>query len=339
MRAQRILAVIPGRQDGQTFIFAHRQVAQLRRLGFDVTTFSLLERTNPRGLLQEARRFRAMVQSWSPDVVHAHYGTVTALFAALLSRRPLVISFRGTDLNPSSEHSSLRGAVSRWMSQGAALFAREIICVSPQLRGRLWWRRNRVHVILDGVDPTEFYPIERDEARRRLGWSIGERIVLFNHGAARAPNKRRDLVEGALALLRERLPEVRLVVMEGEVPGDLVPLYVNAADAVVLASDFEGSPNIVKEAIACAVPVCSVDAGDVSELLAGVSASVVVERSAAAIAAGLEPLLRMPQRSNGPYFAERYSTSAHVARVAEILRVAGAARCARSNATVDNVQQ
>jgi len=137
MRAQRILAVIPGRQDGQTFIFAHRQVAQLRRLGLDVTTFSLLERTNPRGLLQEARRFRAMVQSWSPDVVHAHYGTVTALFAALLSRRPLVISFRGTDLNPSSEHSSLRGAVSRWMSQGAALFAREIICVSPQLRGRL----------------------------------------------------------------------------------------------------------------------------------------------------------------------------------------------------------
>lgn len=316
----RVLAVIPGSGQGQALIFAHRQVAQLERLGTQVETFSLQSRTNPVSLVREACRLRRRIKVFDPVVVHAHYGTVTALFCALFARRPLVITFRGTDLNPSSEFSRLRGGVSRWMSQIAALFAAEIICVSTELRQRLWWRRAGVHVIPTGVDVEQFHPMARDTARVRLGWSATDRIVLFNHGNSRTPNKRRDLVDAAMTRVTAEIRGARLVVMAGDVAGDEVPLYMNAADVLVMASDFEGSPNVVKEALACGTPVCSVDVGDVRAMLADVSSCAIVERTPAAIAAGLISLLRVPQRSNGPAFSERYAAQTHLPQVLRVLR-------------------
>jgi glycosyltransferase involved in cell wall biosynthesis len=322
----RVLAVIPGSGQGQSFIFAYRQVTQLKRLGAQVETFSLLSRTNLVSLLREARRFRQQVKAFNPHVVHAHYGTVTALFCALFAFRPLVITFRGTDLNPSSEFSKVRGGLSRWMSQIAAVFAAEIICVSPELRQRLWWRRASVHVIPTGVDVEQFYPMERDAARSRLGWSAADRIVLFNHGSSRAPNKRRDLVEAAMTMVAARIPSARLIVMEGDVAGDQVPLYMNAADVLVMASDFEGSPTVVQEALACGTPVCSVDVGDTRTMLADVSSCVIVERTPEAIAEGVISSLRVPQRSNGPAFAERYAAELHLPKVLRVLREPRSAR-------------
>jgi glycosyltransferase involved in cell wall biosynthesis len=331
----RVLAVIPASGQGQALVFAHRQVAQLKRLGAQVETFSLLSRTNLVSLVGEARRFRQQVKAFNPHVVHAHYGTVTALFCALLALRPLVITFRGTDLNPSSEFSKVRGSLSRWMSHTAAVFAAEIICVSSELRQRLWWRRASVHVIPTGVDVEQFYPMERHAARSRLGWSAADRIVLFNHGSSRAPNKRRDLVDAAMTMVAARIPSARLIVMEGNVAGDEVPLYMNAADVVVMTSDFEGSPNVIKEALACGTPVCSVDVGDTRTMLADVSSCVIVERNPSAIAEGLISLLGVPQRSNGPDFAERYAVQTHLPKVLRVLREARSSRACASDRDVD----
>src|ERR1700730_11991642 len=235
-------------------------------MGAEVETYFLEARVNPLGLLKGAVRFQRLIRTVRPNVVHAHYGTVTGLFSIFRSRLPVVITFRGSDLNPSSEFSSLRGIVSRVLSHLAALWAAEIICVSKELRGRLWWCRRKVEVVPSGVDLEEFRPMNRDAARLRLGWSPDERLILFNHGLGRTPNKRLDLVEAAGALLRGRIPTIRLVVLEGSVPIDRVPEYLNASDAVVVASEHEGSPNIVKEALACNVPVCSVRVGDVAEM-------------------------------------------------------------------------
>ena len=316
----RILAVIPGAEQGEGFIFARRQVQMLRRFGAQVHTFFLSSRTHPAEIAREALRFRRTIRDFRPDVVHAHYGTVTGLFCATLSSCPVAITFRGTDLNPSSEFGWFRAAVSRLVSQIATPLAREIICVSAELRQRLWWGGRRACVIRSGVDTADFYPITRGEARQRLGWPNEPRIVLFNLGAAKAPNKRFDLVTEAVALVRQKLPSVRLVVMEGNVPGARVPLYINASDAVVMASDFEGSPNIVKEALACNVPVCTVRVGDVEEMLAGVRNCEIVERRSDSMAAALTRMLEHPQRSNGRDFLERYSAEALNRQVFEVLQ-------------------
>lgn len=329
MSKLQVIGVIPGVEASEGFIFARRQVQQLRAMGVDITTFFLETRTDPFELIRAGLRFRKLVRRLSPDLVHAHYGTVTSLFCVLFSPVPVVITFRGTDLNPSSEFSWLRGVTSRWFSQISALFAREIICVSEELRQRLWWRKARVELACDGTDVNEFIPIPRDEARDRLGWSRTERVVLFNHGAAKSPNKRRDLVEHAVNLVRERLPSVRLHALEGQVPGRDMPLYMNASDVVVMASRFEGSPNVVREALACNVPVCSVRVGDVPEMLAGISNCVLVEPTPESMAEGLYTLIKSPVRSNGREFAARFSADAHVKRVFDVLQRAAAGTAGR----------
>nr|MDP9115023.1 glycosyltransferase [Acidobacteriota bacterium] len=226
----------------------------------------------------------------------AHFGTVTALFAAWAAPlRPLVITFRGSDLNVSG---SLRSGAGHLLSQIAALHAERIVCVSRQLRERLWWRRSSAVILPSGVDADVFRPEERSEARARLGWNADERVVLFNAGHD-AVNKRLDLAQDALRLTQARLARVRMEVLSGGTPPGRVPELLNAADCLLLTSDWEGSPTVIQEALACNLPVISVDVGDTVERLRGVRCSAIVPREAEAIARELVRVLRTPSRSDG----------------------------------------
>jgi teichuronic acid biosynthesis glycosyltransferase TuaC len=302
-RALRVLFVIPGEAHGSSMIFARRQAKSLEREGVEVDLFHLRSRTSVRELVREWFRFRRRVRRTAPDVIHAHFGTVTALFAALAApRKPLVITFRGGDLNPVPATTGfgprVRALVGRTCSQLAALRAKHIVCVSGQLRDRLWWRRGSVTVLPSGVDPEVFRPEPRARARERLGWSDAERVVMFNAG--HHPNlKRVDLANAALALTQGLLERVRMVVLYGRTPPSEIPVLFNAADCFLLTSDSEGSPTVIQEALACNLPVVSVDAGDTWERLNGVSWSAIVPRDPAAIAAELVRVLEVPGRSNG----------------------------------------
>ena len=193
-RPLRVLAVIPGSEEKSSFIFARRQMATVAELGVEVRLFWLGERTSPSGLASELGRLRRAIGEHSPDVVHAHYGTVTALIAALCGGPPLVITYRGSDLNGSPQVSLVRSLTGVLMSELAALRARGIICVSHRLRELLWWRRSEVVVIPSGVDPEVFHPMPRAEARATLGWRDDGRVVLFNSGS-RAKVKRLDVAQ------------------------------------------------------------------------------------------------------------------------------------------------
>ena len=312
----RVLFVIPGDGAGSSMIFVRRQAESVRRAGVAVHCFYLRSRTSPGALARDLLRFRREAARFEPDIVHAHYGTVTALFAALAApRTPLVITYRGSDLNRLPREDGLRPAAARLMSQLAALRAARIVCVSEDLLRRLWWRRGRVIVLPTGVDTGVFRPEPRQAARDRLGWHAGERVVLFNAGRNPA-NKRPDLAQAAAALARQQAPDLRLEIMDGGVPPALVPTLMNAADCLLVASDAEGSPTVVQEALACGLPVVSVEVGDVAERLRGVTHSRIVARDPAAIGAALAELTGTGLRSNGPQEAAGISLE----RIAERLR-------------------
>jgi len=306
-RALRVLFVIPGAAQGSSMIFARRQAESLQRQGVEVNLFHLRSRTSLLELAREWRRFRRRVSRVNPQVIHAHFGTMTAWFTAwavTLSRprRPLVITYRGSDLNAAPEcagwRTRLRAAAGRTLSQFAALRASRIVCVSRELRGRLWWRREIAVVMPSGVDTEMFRPEPRARARARLGWSERERLVLFNAGY-NPRVKRLDLARQAVALVHGLLDHVRLEVLDGRTPPERVPELLNAADCLLLTSDREGSSTLLQEALACNLPVVSVNAGDSRERLAGVRHCCVVERNPAALAAELARVLRVPVRSNG----------------------------------------
>jgi glycosyltransferase involved in cell wall biosynthesis len=293
--------VIPGEPVGSSMIFARRQAASLAAEGVEVSAFYLLSRTSLITLARELVRFRRKLRRDDPQVVHAHFGTVTSLFTALAGLdKPLVITYRGSDLNPAPApfRAKCRAWIARGLSQLAALRAAHIVCVSAELRARLWWRRGRVTVLASGVDSRLFFPEAQLAARTRIGWPLEERVVLFN--ASYNPRvKRLDLARAAVTAARRALPQLRMEIMNGGTPPEQVPTLMNAADCLLVTSDSEGSPTVVQEALACNLPVVSVDVGDTRERLTGVSHSRIVARDPEVLGAALAEILAHPERSDG----------------------------------------
>jgi teichuronic acid biosynthesis glycosyltransferase TuaC len=341
----RVLFVIPGEPEGCSMIFARRQAQSLERQGVEVDLFHLRSRTSLLELAREWRRFRRRVRRVNPQVIHAHFGTMTAWFAACAvtlshDRRPLIITYRGSDLNATPEcagwRARLHAAAGRALSQLASLRASRIVCVSRELRSRLWWRRQIAVVMPSGVDTKVFRPEPRARARARLGWSERERLVLFNAGY-NPGLKRLDLARQAVALVTDLLEDVRLDVLDGRTPPERVPELLNAADCLLLTSDREGSSTLLQEALACNLPVVSVNAGDSRERLAGVRHSVIVERDPAAIAVELARVLKVPVRSNGREKVRDFSAqriAGELCRIYLELAVDGAASSAQPSSNI-----
>ena len=296
--AMRLVMVIAGQPDGNEFPFARRQARMLgERFGVEVERFFLRDRMSPLRLLRARRELKRTLRDFRPDLVMVHYGTVTGLFTVLSSSVPVVITFQGSDLNKTPSDGRVRDLLGRWFSQLAAFFAAGIICVSEGLRDRLWWRREKAHVLPMGADLSTFRPMDKQECRKSLGWSPHERVVLFNNNNPGV--KRMDIAQAVVERVRAQVPEARLEALQGAIPPDRMPVLMNAADVLLLCSDQEGSPMMVKEAMACGLPVVTSDVGDVRARLKDVEPGAVVAQDPAALASAMLEVLRDPRRSNG----------------------------------------
>jgi len=315
VRSLRVLAVVPGDDQGSSFIFARRQIASLADAGVNLRTFFLRSRTSPLRVVKEWSRLRREIRQFRPDLVHAHYGTLTSFLCAVSSRVPLVITFRGNDLGDDPDISLWRTRFGQVLSHMSCLKAKRIICVSHRLRDLLWWKRSRAVVIPTGVDLDLFRPQPKEQARVLLGWEQGDRIVIFDEGGA-PKRKGAMFLQSAIRLAEKTIGRIRLVTLDRSIPPDLVPRYLSASDCLALASVFEGSPNIVKEALACNLPVVATDVGDVSERLQGTFPSKVVKRDVVEFANALAEVLVVGRRSNGRDRLEICS----LRRVAEAIR-------------------
>ena len=325
----RVLGLVPGDGRGSSFVFARRQLDCIRRSGIEVRTLFITSRTNPISLVHSFKEIRRAISDFQPDLIHAHYGTMTALLAAISSTVPLVITFRGSDLNGCPDVPLWRSHLSRLLSQVSCLRATRVICVSGRLRDRLWWKKKFAAVIPSGVDLQHFYPRPKPDARERLGWDQSQLTVVFNLG--NTPNaKGLDLVRSAVDSAQKVLGPIRLVVLDGCVPHEEVPWYLCAADCLALASAKEGSPNIVKEALACNTPVVSTDVGDVMERLSGVSPSCVTARTIPDFTEALIGVLSEHRPSNGRehsyVFDERLVADAVCALYADVAHPGGVLR-------------
>ena len=209
-----------------------------------------------------------------------------------------MITFRGSDLNPSRAVSPIRSWWGRLLSQIAAVFAAGVTCVSPQLKERIWLRRNRVLVLPSGVDGHLFCLRPQMEARTHLGFNPEARIVVFNCGADPWV-KRLELAEAAVEKARKLVPAIEMVVMRGEWEPDRVPWLLAAADCLLITSRHEGSPSIVREALATELPIVSVDVGDVAEQIADIRNCVICPADADALGMAIVEVVGRRQRTNG----------------------------------------
>ncbi len=296
--AIRVLAVIPGSKDDiNSMIFSRRQVQSLLEKGIDVRTFYLYDRSSIKALKQERKELGKLIREFKPMIIHSHYGTITALFCAFSSSLPLVITFQGSDLNKTSSDGFLRDLMGRFFSHVAALKASRLICVSNKLKEKFHLNKSKASVVPIGININEFQPVSKTEARSYLNWNQQEKIILFN--ANNPKIKRLDMAEETLELLKKTIPNARLEVLSGYVDPDKIPMLLNASDCLLLCSDSEGSPMIIKEALACNLPIVGIDVGDVVERIQGLDNCVIAEKDSVALANAIEPILKNNSRTEG----------------------------------------
>jgi glycosyltransferase involved in cell wall biosynthesis len=287
-------------------------MASLGHCGIEVSLVDIGTSYAPWALLGKLRELRRQVRRRKPDLVHAQYGTIVA-FLSVLSGAPTVISFCGSDLLKGASVSWPRMWLGFLLSNFAALRARAIICKSEELRRALWWSRQKAVVIPSGVDLSVFSPGSRSAARGMLGWSLEPLVVLFNPGDD-PRNKGLEVARAAVEVARASIHGAVLHVLDRVEPARM-PQYYRAADALLLASRQEGSPNVVKEALACNLPV-------VSTPVRGVEPSEIAPREPQALGEALVRVLLQRARCNGRQAVAGLSLD-HVA--AEIIAVYAAA--------------
>ena len=236
------------------------------------------------------------------DLIHVNSG-LAAPYGLLQPSRPVVQTFWGSDLMGDY----LGGRYSHVCRFCARRFDASIVR-NEAMRQQLG---TDAHVIPAGVDMQKFKPLPRDDALERVGWDAETKHVLFPYDPTKSHSKRLDRKNYHLAsTVADRAADqledpLELQTVSG-VPHDEMLYYMNAADALLLTSKLEGSPNTVKEAMACNLPVVSTDVGDVRTRLQDVSPSAVCTTETELVDA-LVDVLEAGERSNGRIHVEAVS--------------------------------
>ncbi len=284
--------------------FIVEQVEALQLVGVEVEYFGVVGK-GILGYLRARKGLMQKIRAYRPDIIHAHYG-LCGLLANLQRRVPVVTTYHGSDINVPkvlrfSKIAMRLSAYNIFVNQRNIEIALEIAPFNSPIEGENCTGKSIKWSLLPcGVDVENFVPRTREEARVALGWGMAEKKVLFA-GAFDNKVKNASLAQDAIKHLNFQVFEplnVDLIELRGYSRADIANLFY-AADAFLMTSFTEGSPQVVKEAMACGCPIVSVDVGDVAERIAGVNKCYIAERTPEDIAAKLQIVLQDTARTNG----------------------------------------
>ena len=265
--------------------FIESEVESLRREGVDVDLLFVNGRKNTINYLWGIPRLWAKLLTNRYDVIHAHY-----VFSGFIARAqilyPVVLTHHGVEV--------FRG----WQSIPCRIITPlmdRVIVRSQEMRLRL--SCDEAEVIPAGIDFTLFKPIPQQECRQLLGLPFDKKLILWAGEYFRL-EKRFDIAKEAVSILQQRVSNAELVLVTGK-PHSTIPLYMNACDALLLVSNVEGSPNVVKEAMACNLPIVSVPVGDVPQIMGKTEGCHFCSQDPQDVAEKLEMALDFGRRTDG----------------------------------------
>ncbi|MBO6032600.1 MAG: glycosyltransferase [Prevotella sp.] len=274
--------VVARRKNGKYAPFITEQVDALEKEGVQCRYFGI-DKRGILGYLSHCKGFREVVRQYRPDVIHAHYG-LSGLFANCQRKVPVVTTYHGSDIN---DKRLLR------VSRKSMRLSSFNVFVSPGNVEMAHPDDGQFALIPCGINLDDYPVMERMQARADLGWEEDHSYVLFS-GAFDNRVKNAPLAQAAI----ERLEGVSLIELKGYSRSQVAKM-MNAADALVMTSFTEGSPQVIKEAMACGCPVVSVDVGDVKDITAGVDGCFIAERTPESVALNLQKAFSFGNRTEG----------------------------------------
>ena len=262
--------------------FITEQVAALEKEGVQCRFYGI-DQKGFFGYARSIRGFKKAVRSFCSDVIHAHYG-LSGLFANCQRRVPVVTTYHGSDIN---DKRLLR------ISKKAIRLSAYNVFVSQKNLDSAQPRKGHYALIPCGINLEDYPVMDKADARRAVGWDKNHHYILFS-GAFDNRVKNAPLAQTAV----ERLKDTSLIELKGYTR-EQVATMMNAADALVMTSFTEGSPQVIKEAMACGCPIVSVEVGDVKDLTSGVEGCYIAERSAESVASNLKNAIDFGKRTEG----------------------------------------
>ena len=261
--------------------FVGEQFAALKDAGCEAELFLLQG-----NYLKQWKALRKKIREFKPDVIHAHYG-LTCLVANLATRCvPVVSTYHGSDINLQKVRPFSKMAM--WLSAWNIFVSKRNMALAGAVEGK------KVSLVPCGISLSEDQLQTREDARKALGWKVTDKKVLFTSAFDNAV-KDPELAKAAVTLLEG----VELVELKGYNRRQVNTLMC-AVNCLLMTSKTEGSPQVIKEAMACGCPIVSVDVGDVAERTEGVSGCYIVKsREPRDLAEALGKAIALEGKTNG----------------------------------------
>ena len=275
--------------------FVREQVEALSAQGCKCTYYHIKGK-GVLGYLREVPKLRRMIREWKPDIVHAHFG-LSCLVANLATRHvPIVSTYHGSDINVAPIR--MLSAIAIWMSTWNIFVSkRNVDIVKP---------RGHWSLIPCGINIPQPWAELKTQLVEQLTLNQWVETILLNGkkhvlfaGAFDNAVKDPILAKQAVNELINEGMNVELIELKGYIRNQVNALMYNC-DAFLMTSRTEGSPQVIKEAMACGCPIVSVDVGDVSERIDGVDGCYIVpSRDPKDIAVAIEKAIVFDGYTNG----------------------------------------
>ena len=260
----KVLFISSGATEFRVIPFVKSQEQSLIDSGVKVDHF-LISEGGLGGYLRSISKLKDHLKKNTYELIHAHYTFCGWVAVLSFCRIPVVVSYMGSDVYGTVDKNGKRIPGSYFeIITGILLqpFVRRIIVKSKNLEQYVYLKKKSA-VIPNGVDFENFKPRDKITARKKLGLSLDHQLICF---LGNPKNLRKNI-----RLLRDSVEIINnfniKLICPYPVSSDLIPYYINSCDVLVLCSFLEGSPNVVKEAMASNCPIVATDVGDAKEII------------------------------------------------------------------------
>ena len=226
------------------------------------------------------------------NLVHVHWG-YNFIYGCFLNL-PLVTTYHGSDLNiPKSW--TIKTLLMAFISRISTIYSDHNIFVNSSLCKPANLNRNKNSIIPMGVNLEKFFPMDKIACREKLKLPLDKKIILFG-GNISQPVKRFKLAEEAC---KDLIDDFQLITVD-YFDYNTIPFFINASDLMLVTSFSEGSPMMVKESLACNIPIVATDVGDIGDLIKGLENCYLIhDISPSSIAGKISKCLNSPIKPNG----------------------------------------
>ena len=277
------------------------QVEALKRQEINIDYFII----NGKGLLGYTKNFGKLldkINEFKPNIIHAHYG-LSGLLSGLQRKIPVVTTFHGSDINIQKI---------RFFSKIADKLSFKSIFVSKDLAVKL--NKKDPIIVPCGVDLDIFYPAKKELAKEKLQLSLNKKHLLFSSSFSDKV-KNYPLAKEAISKLNDQ--EIELIELKG-FQREEVALLMNAVDAVLMTSFNEGSPQFIKEAMACNTPIVCTDVGDVKDIINETKGCYIVKNDAHYVSVKIREALKFNGKTLGRKNIDHLDNKFIAARIKDI---------------------